>query len=447
MPNSLGPAELLLHYGTDQQKQHYLPRLAKGEEIPCFGLTSPTAGSDAGSIVDNGVVCERDFNGKKQLGILLNFDKRYITLAPVATVIGLAFKLYDPDHLLGDKEDIGITCALIPSETEGVDISRRHFPLNSAFPNGPVIGKDVFIPIDWIIGGQKMMGQGWRMLMECLAAGRAISIPSGVVGGAIMNVLTTGAYARIRKQFRLPIGKFGGVAEVLARILGLTYLADATRKFTVAAVDRDEASAVASAICKYHTSELARKVIVDVMDVQGGKGICLGPNNTAGRCYQQAPIGITVEGANILTRSMIIFGQGAVRAHPFVLAEMQALEEADPKRALDKFDKVFFSHVAMIASNKIRSFTFALTDSHFVRVPSGPLKRYYQKLTHCSAAFSFIADSCMVLYGGSGLKRNEQQSARLGDLLSYVYMGCAVIKFYEDRSAQDEDLEIGRAHV
>lgn len=443
VPNSIGPAELLLHYGTDEQKNYYLPRLAKGEELPCFALTSPTAGSDASSISDNGVVCDAVINGKKQLAIRLNWNKRYITLSPVATVLGLAFKLYDPDHLLGDKDELGITCALIPTNTNGVTVGRRHFPMNSAFPNGPTQGRDVLVPIDCIIGGAKMAGHGWRMLMECLAAGRAISIPSGVVGGAQSVVYTTGAYARIRKQFRLSIGKFDGIAEVLARTLGYLYMADATRQFTVAAVDRNEASAIASAISKYHTSELCRKVVTDAMDVLGGKGICLGPNNFAGRGYQQAPIGITVEGANILTRCMIIFGQGAVRAHPYAYAEMKTAEEKDPKKALVDFDKAFFGHAAHIASNKTRAFAFGITDAMFVPAPSGSLKRYHQHLSRYCAAFAFLADSCMLFYA-SGLKRKEQQSGRLADLLSYVYMGCAILKFYEDRSVGDDDIDIVR---
>ncbi|OGT51926.1 MAG: hypothetical protein A3F17_01815 [Gammaproteobacteria bacterium RIFCSPHIGHO2_12_FULL_41_15] len=441
VPNSLGPAELLLHYGTEEQKNYYLPRLAKGVDIPCFALTSPIAGSDASSIIDSGVVCERVVNDQKQLGMLLNWDKRYITLAPVATVLGLAFKLYDPDHLLGDKTDLGITCALIPTNTKGVEIGRRHLPLNSAFQNGPTCGKNVFVPLDCIIGGAKMAGKGWQMLMDCLAVGRAISIPSGVIGGAMMLAATTGAYARIRKQFKTPIGQFGGVAEALARILGYLYLADATRQFTVSAIDRNEASAIASAIGKYHASELCRFIVNDVMDILGGKGICLGPNNFAGRAYEQVPIGITVEGANILTRSMIIFGQGAVRAHPYVLAEMKAATEPNEQSALAQFDQAFFAHLGMVASNKVRSFVFALTDANFIAAPSGPLKRYRQHLSHYCAAFAFLADSCMMYYGGS-LKRKEQQSARLGDLLSYVYMGCAVLKFYEDRSVGVEDLEI-----
>src|SRR3990167_3612051 len=318
-----------MHYGTAEQKNYYLPRLARGEEIPCFALTGPEAGSDAGAMRDKGIVCWDEIDGKKTLGIKLNFDKRYITLAPIATVIGLAFKLYDPDHLLGNKKDIGITCALIPRNTPGITIGRRHFPLNTAFQNGPIQGKDVFIPVDWIIGGAKMAGKGWQMLMECLAAGRSISLPASSVGGAKTLVYTTGAYARIRRQFNLPIGRFEGIEEALARIAGYTYIMDAVRSFTAAIIDSGEKPAIASAITKYHVTEMGRMVGNDAMDIHGGKAICLGPKNYLGRACESAPIAITVEGANILTRCLIIFGQGAMRCHPYVFLEFEAAQNKD----------------------------------------------------------------------------------------------------------------------
>ncbi|HRE17657.1 MAG TPA: acyl-CoA dehydrogenase, partial [Rhodocyclaceae bacterium] len=344
VPNSLGPAELLLHYGTEEQKNYYLPRLAKGDEIPAFALTSPWAGSDAASIPDYGVVCKGMHNGKEVLGMRVTWDKRYITLAPVCTILGLAFKLYDPDGLLGGKKDLGITCALIPHDHPGVDTGRRHFPLNAMFMNGPTRGKDVFMPLDFIIGGPAMAGQGWRMLMECLAAGRSISLPSSNTGMAQMTSRAVGAYSRVRSQFKMAVGKFEGVEEALTRIGAYTYMMDATRKMTAGAVDLGEKPSVVSAIAKYHVTERARQVVNDGMDIVGGKGICLGPSNFIGRAYQQIPIGITVEGANILTRSLIIFGQGAIRCHPYVLTQMQAAQNPDGAEGLKVFDKALWSH-------------------------------------------------------------------------------------------------------
>ncbi len=435
VPNSLGPAELLLHYGTEAQKNHYLPRLADGREIPCFGLTNPWAGSDATSIPDYGVVCTQQLDGKDVLGVRLNFEKRYITLAPVATVIGLAFRLHDPDHLLGDKEDIGITLALIPRDTAGLEIGRRHFPLNVPFQNGPFAGKDVFIPIDQLIGGKDYVGQGWRMLVECLSVGRAISLPSGAAGSVRMGALATGAYARIRKQFGMAIGRFEGVEEALARIGGYSYAISALSRATAAAVDRGEKPAVTSAIAKYHTTEMGRQVASDAMDVHGGKGIILGPRNYLGRAWQGAPISITVEGANILTRNMIIFGQGAVRCHPFVLREMEAADIADPLRRLEAFDGVLFEHIGFAMSNAVRSFVFGLTHS-FVGNFSVPgdayTRRYYRKLARYSAVLALIADTAMLLLGGR-LKQKERLSARLGDVLSQLYIASAMLKRYEDQ--------------
>lgn len=443
VPNSLGPAELLLHYGTQDQKEYYLPKLAKGEEVPCFALTSPIAGSDAGSMTDNGVVCWGEYLGQKTLGIRLNFDKRYITLAPVATVVGLAFKLYDPDHLLGEKEDIGITCALIPRNTQGITIGRRHFPLDNPFQNGPIQGKNVFIPVDWIIGGVAQAGKGWRMLMESLAAGRSISLPANTMGGAKVAAYATGAYSRIRRQFNMPIGKFEGVEEPLARIGAYTYLMDAARTFAVASVDAGEKPSVASAIVKYHTTELGRKIACDSMDIHGGKGICLGPKNYIGRNYEAAPIAITVEGANILTRNMIIFGQGVIRCHPYVLAEMEAARLTNPHEALAAFDKAVTKHVAFAISNVVRAFVLGITGSFFVKAPRGKMKRYYQQATRFSSAFAFLVDVCMLTFGGQ-LKRKETISARLGDILSYLYLLSATLKFYHDQGENSEDLPLVR---
>lgn len=441
VPNSLGPAELLLHYGTDEQKNYYLPRLARGEEIPCFALTSPEAGSDASSMSDHGIVCWGEFDGKKTLGIKLTFDKRYITLAPVATVIGLAFKLYDPEHLLGKKEDIGITCALIPRSTPGLKIGRRHFPLDNPFQNGPVRGDGMFIPIDWIIGGPDKAGKGWKMLMECLAVGRAISLPSNTTGGAKLLAYAAGAYARIRRQFNQPIGKFEGIEEPLARIGAYTYIMDAARTFAVATIDAGEKPAVASAIAKYHVTELGRKVGLDGMDIHGGKGICLGPNNYLGRGYEGMPIAITVEGANILTRSMIIFGQGAIRCHPYVLAELEAANLTDDAQAIKAFDKAIMGHTGFIVSNVFRSLIMGLTSSCLVKAPRGKMKRYYQQATRFSSAFALLSDTCMAFYG-SDLKRKESVSARLGDILSYLYLLSAVLKHYHDQGEHVDDLPI-----
>jgi len=443
VPNSLGPAELLLKYGTPEQKDKYLKRLAKGLEVPCFALTGPFAGSDAGAIPDYGIVCHGEFNGEQNvLGIRLNWEKRYITLAPVATLLGLAFKLYDPDHLLGAETSLGITLALIPTDTPGVKVGRRHFPLNSAFLNGPTTGKDVFIPMDYIIGGMPRIGQGWRMLMDCLSVGRSISLPASAVGGAKLAARSSGAYCRVRKQFHLPVGKFEGVEEALARIGGHTYVMDAARRMTALAVDLHEKPAVVSAIAKYHCTERGRIVINDAMDVHGGKGICLGPGNYLARMYQQTPIGITVEGANILTRSLMIFGQGAIRAHPYVLKEMQAAHDQNAARALEAFDAAFFGHISFSLSNAVRSFLYALSGGRLIRVPTGaPTHRYYQLLTRYAASFAFAADIALAALGG-GLKRKEKLSARLGDVLSNLYLCSAVLKKFEDdgRPQADEPL-------
>ncbi len=440
VPNSLGPAELLLHYGTDEQKDHYLPRLASGEEIPCFGLTSTTAGSDATSIADYGVICKQKWNGKQTLGIKLNFEKRYITLAPVATVVGLAFRLYDPDSLLGDTKDIGISVALVPADTPGMEIGRRHFPLNNPFPNGPIIGKDVFIPLDYLLGGVEYAGQGWRMLVESLSVGRAISLPSSTSGGAKAAALTTGAYARIRKQFNLPIGRFEGVEEALARIAGHTYAISALSRLTASAVDDGEKPSVPGAIAKYHCTELSRDIIKDAMDVHGGKGIVLGPKNYLGRAWQGAPIWITVEGANILTRTMMIFGQGAIRCHPYVLKELEALEIKDDDKRLVEFDRTLFSHIGHSMSCAVRSFVLGLSFARFAAVPGDRrTRKYYRKLTRYSAAFAYLADIVMLTYGGK-LKQKEKISGRLGDVLSQLYICSAMLRRFEHdgRPAADQ---------
>ena len=443
VPNSLGPGKLLLEYGTEEQKDYYLPRLAQGLEIPCFALTNPHAGSDAGAIPDYGLVCKESFEGKKDvLGIRLNWEKRYITLGPVATLLGLAFKLYDPDHLLGDKEELGITCALIPTNTAGVDIGNRHFPLNMVFMNGPNYGKDVFIPMDWIIGGEKQAGQGWRMLMECLSDGRAISLPALSTGAGKLASLSVGAYSRVRQQFKMPIGKFEGVEEALARIGGLTYIMDASRSLTLAALDNGEKPSVISAVVKYHLTESMRKVVNDAMDILGGAGICLGPKNIMGRAYQAIPISITVEGANILTRSMIIFGQGAIRSHPFIYKELESLSEHDENEALEQFDRALFGHMHFFITNTLRCFFHGVTNALFIRSPSQAnkkLKRYYKQATRMSTAFALVTDVSLMILGGS-LKRREKISARLGDILSHLYLLSAVLKHHQDQGEHDSDL-------
>jgi len=442
VPNSLGPAELLLHYGTEEQKDYYLPRLARGEEIPCFALTSPRVGSDAASIHDTGVVCRGVFNGQHVIGIRLNWDKRYITLAPISTVLGLAFKLRDPDHLIGDKDEYGITAALIPTHLPGIEIGRRHFPINIPFQNGPTRGKDVFVPIDYIIGGRARAGQGWKMLVEQLSAGRGVTLPSNAMGGGRAAVLACGAYARIRRQFNLPIAQFEGVGEALARIAGHAYIINAAVNVTCTVLGRGEKPSVPSAILKYHCTELARKIANDAMDVHGGKGIMLGPKNYLARAYEVLPVAITVEGANILTRSLIIFGQGAVRCHPFVLKEMEAAQYPDFERALREFDRHLFGHIGYAISNAARSFWLALTHARYSSVPvSGPTARFYQHVNRFSAAFALSADVAMLTLGGS-LKRRELLSARLGDVFSSMYLASMVLKHHENQGQPAADLPL-----
>ena len=442
VPNSLGPAELLNHYGTQEQKDHYLPRLARGEEIPCFALTGPRAGSDAASLPDTGVVGRGTWQGREVLGLTLNFSKRYITLAPVATVIGLAFRMFDPHKLLGERTDLGITVALIPRDTPGISIGRRHFPLNIPFQNGPIQGQDVFVPLDFIIGGPAMAGQGWRMLVEQLSVGRCISLPSKATGSAKAAVWATGAYARVRRQFNLPIARFEGIEAVIARMTGLTYIMDAARSVTAGAIDGGEKPSVPSAMLKYHVTEMSRIVANDAMDVHGGKGICLGPANYLARGYQTVPVAITVEGANILTRNLIIFGQGAIRCHPFVLKEMEAARNPDRRAGVVQFDKALFGHMGFTVSNAVRSAVMALTFARLRGVPDhGPTRRYYQHIERFSASFAFAVDVAMLTLGGY-LKKKESLSARLGDVLSAMYLASMVLKHYDNEGQPAADLPI-----
>jgi hypothetical protein len=457
VPNSLGPGELLMHYGTQEQKDRWLPGLANGTEVPCFALTGPEAGSDAGGIPDSGVVCRGDFNGESVLGIRLNWDKRYITLAPVATVLGLAFKLYDPEGLLGGKEELGITCALIPTSHPGVQIGDRHFPMNMAFMNGTTYGKDVFIPLEWIIGGPSYAGRGWRMLVECLSAGRGISLPA--LGTATGHLATrmTGAYAYIRQQFGLSIGKFEGVQEGLGRIGGLTYSLEAMRVMTAGAIDLKLSPSVVTAIAKYHMTEMSRTLLNDSFDIHAGRAIQCGPKNYLAHGYMGVPISITVEGANILTRNLMIFGQGATRCHPYVLKELEAAANPDAEAGLKQFDELLLKHVGFAVGNTFGALFQGLTGGCFNAAPvSGATAQYYKQLSRMSKALALSADVSMLMLGGD-LKRKEMLSARLGDVLSHLYIASAVLKFYEDNGRQVADLpfvhysiqrnlyEIGRA--
>ena len=437
VPNSLGPAELLLHYGTEAQRNHYLPRLACGDEIPCFALTGPLAGSDAGSMPDTGIVCKGQWQGQEVLGLRLNWEKRYITLGPVATLLGLAFKAYDPEHLLGDVDDLGISLALIPTDTPGVEIGKRHLPLGAAFMNGPNSGKDVFIPLDYLIGGQAMLGKGWMMLMNCLSVGRSISLPAVGTGAAKYTSLVTGQYARIREQFNVPLAAFEGIQESLARIAGNAWLMDSARILTAKAVDLGEKPSVLSAILKYHLTERGRECIQHAMDVHGGKGIIMGPNNYLGRNWQGAPIFITVEGANILSRNLMIFGQGAIRCHPFVLKEMALAGREDHDQALKEFDALVLRHISFAMGNAASTLILGLGLGHFEKAPGDALSQgYFRALNRQAAAFALLADLCMMLLGGS-LKRRERLSARLGDVLSHLYLSSAALKHYYDQASPD----------
>lgn len=432
VPNSLGPGELLIRYGTEAQKKQYLTRLAKGLEIPCFALTEPHAGSDAANGQSFGVVVKKKINGKEVLGMNLTFNKRYITLAPIATVVGLAFRLYDPDGLLGEKKpnngDLGITCALLPRDTKGLEIGEQHDPMGIPFKNGPVRGKEVFVPIDTIIGGAARAGQGWKMLMEALAAGRGISLPSLSVGASQLSVRAAGAYSGVREQFGMTIGKFEGVRERLARIAMNTHMMNATRVLTCGAIDSGEHPSVASAIAKAYMTEGMRTSINDAMDIVAGAAICRGPRNMFARGYNGIPIGITVEGSNILTRSLIVFGQGAIRCHPYLQAEVDALGVGDVKA----FDKALVGHVIHIARNGLRAFTMALTGGLGSFSPHRSVNRHYRRMNRLSAAFALIADLGLITLGGN-LKRKEYLSGRYADALAWQFMASAVLKQAHDR--------------
>lgn len=438
VPNSLGPGELLLHYGTEEQKQHYLPRLASGQEIPCFALTGPVAGSDAGAMPDTGMVCRGIYQGQEMLGIRLTWEKRYITLGPVATLLGLAFQLRDPEHLLGNVEDIGITLALIPANHPGVHIGRRHFPGNQAFMNGPNHGSNVFIPLHWIIGGREYAGRGWLMLMNCLAAGRAISLPALGTTCTKAAARYSGEYARVRKQFNLPIGKLEGVEEALARIGGQAYTLEAARCLTCVGLDLGEKPAVVSAIMKYHATERMRSALNDAMDIHAGKGVSTGPKNYLFSAYQAIPIGITVEGANILTRTLIIFGQGALRCHPFLLKEIAAAALPDKRQAVTEFDTAFTAHISHIMFNAWRTLAHALTFSVFAPAPNTTTSAWYRQLSRLSASFALVADAALGLLGGE-LKRKERLSGRFADCLAEMYLASAVLKRWEDEGRPAED--------
>lgn len=439
VPNSLGPAELLLHYGTLEQKQYYLPRLAKGLELPCFALTGPDAGSDAGAMTDYGVVCRDQWQGEDTLGIRLNWNKRYITLAPIATVLGLAFKLMDPDHLLSAQTERGICCALIPTTLSGITIGRRHNPLNIGFQNGPTQGHDVFIPLSYLIGGESMIGQGWRMLVECLAVGRAITLPASAISASKMFAVVSGAYSGIRRQFNTAIGQFEGIQQPLARLARSAYFLDAARLLALSSIDRGEKPAIVSAMLKYHSTEAGRLAACDAMDIHGGKGICLGPNNYLAQFYQASPIAITVEGANILTRNLIIFGQGAIRCHPFALAELQAAQLTDAKARLQAFDRTLFNHLGYSLSNISRSLILSLSYGFLARLTeTGLIKRYAQKTARLSANFALAADSILWVLGAK-LKRREAISARLADVFSFLYFSAATLKQFKADGSPAED--------
>lgn len=432
VPNSLGPAELLMHYGTDEQKEYYLPRLAAGVEMPCFALTEPNAGSDAGGMTSHGEIF-RDEKG--ELSLKLNWNKRYITLAAISTVVGLAFKLYDPENLLGKGEDLGITCALIPSDAKGVILGKRHDPLGVPFFNCPTHGNDVIVPIDAIIGGKEGAGNGWRMLMESLAVGRGISLPAQGLGGAKLATRVVGAYAMIRKQFGLNIGKFEGIEEPMARIGGYTYLMEAARKYTTGGLDKGAKPAVVTAIAKYNFTELTREIINDGMDVVGGAGISRGPRNIFANGYVSLPIAITVEGANILTRTLMIFGQGAIRCHPFALKEINALMNGDAK----EFDNNFWQHIGHVIRNKARAFGLTITRGRLASSPvSGPSAKYFRKLAWTSASFAFYADVALGSYGGA-LKMKEKIAGRYADVLSFMYLGAATLRRFEAEGRRKED--------
>jgi acyl-CoA dehydrogenase len=442
VPNSLGPGELLMRFGTTEQQQKWLPRLADGRDIPCFGLTSPEAGSDAAAMVDTGIICKGEFEGQEVIGLKLNWHKRYITLGPVATLLGLAFKAYDPDHLIGQQDELGISVVLIPTHLPGVTIGHRHLPSMQVFQNGPNWGKDVFIPLDYIIGGKQRLGQGWQMLMTALAAGRGISLPSLSAAGAAVAARTTGAYARIREQFNIPIGKFEGIEEPLARIAATAYLLDAARRLTCAALNAGYHPAVISGIMKLQATERMRIAIDDAMDIHAGKAVIDGPQNYLGNIYRAVPVGITVEGANILTRNLIVFGQGAIRAHPFLLQEMNALDDSDRTTGLDAFDTAFWKHVGHSVTTLFRALGRGWTFGAFAPAPeAGEATQYYRQLSRYSAGFALCADMALLTLGGA-LKRKEMLSARFGDILSELYLLSAALRRWQDEGRQAADLPL-----
>jgi acyl-CoA dehydrogenase len=442
VPNSLGPGELLMQFGTKAQRDYWLPRLADAREIPCFGLTSPEAGSDAASMVDSGIVCHGTYQGRELIGIRLNWHKRYITLGPIATVLGLAFRLYDPDHLIGTQDEIGITVALVPTNLPGVEIGRRHLPAFHVFQNGPNWGRDVFIPMENVIGGVEQVGRGWKMLMSALAAGRGISLPSLSSAGTAFAAHVTGAYASIREQFHVPIGRFEAVQERLGRLAATAYLLDAARRLTCAAIDRGHKPAVITAIMKAQATERLRVSANDAMDVHGGKGVMEGPLNYLGNLYRAVPIGITVEGANIVTRSLIQFGQGAIRSHPYILKEMLALEDRDPARGLEDFDQAFWAHAGHSCRNALRAWSRGWTFGYAAPAPpAGAATNYFRQLGRYSAAFALAVDMALLTLGGN-LKRREMISARFGDVLSELYLLSAVLKRWNEEGRQPADLPL-----
>ena len=443
VPNSLGPGELIEKYGSDEQKEHFLPRLAKGLEVPCFSLTGPTSGSDAATMRDIGIVTKGQWQGRETLGISLSWDKRYITLGPKATLVGLAFRLFDPQGLLAKGEDIGITVALIPATHPGVNIGRRHLPSGAAFPNGPNWGKDVFIPMEWVIGGERMVGNGWRMLMECLAAGRAISLPSSGAAGAKAMLRFATAYGRIRKQFGLSIARMEGLEEPLARMIETAYVNEAGRAVTASMVSRGERPSVISAIMKYQSTERMRQSVNDAMDLHGGRGICDGPSNYLQSAYQMVPVGITVEGANILTRSLITFAQGALRAHPYLYKEIKACEDTDRSRGVKAFDEAFTGHAAFSLANGFGAFFHNVTAGRFGKVPerSAGLEHWYAQLWRQSHNFALVADVMVATLGG-GLKTKQKLTGRMADALSELYLACCVLKRYEDDGRPSADRPI-----
>ncbi|WP_396622163.1 acyl-CoA dehydrogenase [Marinobacter sp. W-8] len=442
VPNSLGPGELLMHYGTDEQKQHYLPRLAGGDEIPCFALTSPVAGSDAGAIPDKGIVCKGEWNGKEVLGLKVTWNKRYITLAPVATLIGLAIKVYDPEHLIGEQDEIGVTCVMVPRDTDGVNAGARHLPMNTVFMNGPTWGTEVFIPMEQVIGGQDMLGKGWKMLLECLSIGRSISLPALGTGAGKLASLATGSYAYTREQFGRSISQFEGVQEALEPIAGYTYMMDAARLLTAGMLDRGVRPSVPSAVLKYRNTDLMREVINHAMDVVAGRGVITGPRNFLARAYQAVPIGITVEGANILTRSLMVFGQGAIRCHPFIVEEIEAAGMEDQDQAAKKFDGIFYRHLAHTTRNALRAFVLGLSKGWLESAPrQGDIQKYYRQLGRFSAAFALMTDVTLLTVGG-GLKARQRLSGRMADCLVQLYYATAVIKQWHEEGYPDDQRDL-----